>query len=164
VLVSSFQLDVDLAWSPGQTLYASDLRPIRRSTLTWVVGVSQAADSKLLYNVTYVGIAVPGLPSEEFLFLLESGDAAGAPRTLSFHALFATLGYRLLDDRLELSVRAAMEPIQRSWVLAPRVAWRGFERVTLAVGAELYEGRVYSPFGYFDRNDQVVAQVGVDLF
>lgn len=163
-LVRSAQLDVDVAYSPAQTLYASDLEPIRKATITWVLGVSQAEDSPLLYNVTYLGIAVPDLPSEGYLFLLEPATAEGAPRTVFFHALFATVGYRLMDDRLEVSVRGAVEPIQRSWALAPRVAWKGFQKVTLAVGAEFYEGKVYSPFGYFGRNDQVVAQLAVDLF
>ena len=81
-----------------------------------------------------------------------------------FHALFAAVGYTFLDDRLEVSVRGAVEPIQRSWALAPQVAWKGIDRITLAIAAEYYEGKVYSPFGYFDRNDQVVARFGIDLF
>lgn len=163
VLLRSVQLDVDLAYSPGQTLYGSNLSPIRKQTVTWVVGLSQAEDSPLLYNVTYVGIAVPDLPSEEYLFLLEPATAAGAPRTVSFHALFATVAYTFLDDRLEVSVRGAVEPIQRSWAVAPRIAWKGFPRTQLALGAELYEGRVFSPFGYFGRNDQIVGQISIDL-
>lgn len=163
-LLRTAQVDLDVSWSPAQTLYASSLDPIRKSTITWVAGISQAAESKLLYNVTWFGISVPDLPTSGYLFLLEPATAAGAPRTVWFNALFATVGYRLLDDRLELSVRAALEPVQRSWAIAPQVAWRGFERVTLSLGAEFYEGRVYSPFGYFGRNDQVLAQVAVQLF
>lgn len=163
-LVRSAQVDLDVSWSPAQTLYASSLDPIRKSTITWVAGVSQASESKLLYNVTWFGISVPGLPSRGYLFLLEPATAAGAPRTVWFQALFATVGYRMLDDRLELSARGGFEPVQRSFALAPQVSWKGLERVSVSVGAEFYQGRVYSPFGYFDRNDQVFAQVSVDLF
>jgi len=163
-LLGSAQLDVDVSWSPAQTLFDSALRPIRKQTFSWVVGLTQAADSKLLYNVTWVGLAVPDLPSDGYLFLLEPATAAGAPRTVWFQALFGTVGYRFLDDRLEISLRGAVEPVQRSWALAPRVTWRGFSRFELAVGAELYEGKAYSPFGYFGRNDQVLALFSADLF
>jgi hypothetical protein len=81
-----------------------------------------------------------------------------------FHLLSAKLGYELWDDRLEVSARGGFEPVQRSWALGPRIAWKGFARLTLAVGAELFGGPVLSPFGYFRRNDQVVGQVALDLF
>lgn len=163
-LIRSAQVDLDLAYSPAQTIYGSALNPLRKQIITWVVGVSQAEDSPLLYNVTYVGIAVPDLPSEDYLFLLEPATAANTPRTVGFHAVFATVGYSFLDERLEVSVRGAFEPVQRSWALAPKVAWKGWARMTVALGAELYEGKVYSPFGYFGRNDQVVAQLSYDVF
>lgn len=164
VLVRSAQVDLDLAYTPAQTLYTADLLPVRKAVATWVLGVTQAADSPLLYNVTYLGFVVPELSSEDFLFLLEPATAAGAPRTVSFHALFATAGYRLLDGRVEVSVRGAVEPIQWSWMVAPQVAWRPTDRITLALGAELYQGKVYSPFGYYGHNDQVVARFGMDVF
>lgn len=163
-LIGSAQLDVDLAYSPAQTLYGSDLKPLRKETITWVVGLSQAEDSPLLYNLTWTGIAVPDLPSDGYLFLLEPATAAGAPRTVFFHSLFGTVGYALFDRRLEVSVRGAFEPVQRSFALAPRIAWKGWDRTTVALGAELYQGKVYSPFGYFDRNDQVLAQLQYDFF
>lgn len=163
LLVGSAQVDLDASYSPAQTFYDAQLNPLRQRTFTWVAGVSQAAESPFLYSVSYVGIAVPDLPSEGYLFLLEPATAAGAPRTVWFHALFVQLGYSLFDDRLELSLRGGVEPIQRSFALAPRVAWRE-GRHTVGLALELYEGRVYSPFGYFGRNDQVVASWTVDLF
>ncbi|MBX5483020.1 MAG: hypothetical protein IRZ16_14435 [Myxococcaceae bacterium] len=163
-LIRSAQLDVDVAYTPAQTIYASDLKPLRKAVITWVVGLSQAADSPFLYNLTWVGIAVPNLPSEDYLFLLEPATAAGAPRTVSFQALFALVGYAFLDERLEVTLRGGFEPIQRSWALAPRIAWKGWPRVSVGVGAELFEGRALSPFGYFDRNDQVLATFAYDFF
>jgi hypothetical protein len=162
-LLGSSQLDVDASYSPAQSLYDADLNPVRKATFTWVVGLSQAADSAFFYSVSYLGLSVPDLPSEGYLFLLEPATAAGAPRTVWFHALMVQLGYSLFERRLELSLRAAAEPIQRSYALAPKVAWReGRHAVGLAL--ELYQGNVYSPFGYFGRNDQVLASWTVDLF
>ena len=163
VLLGTAQLDLDASYSPAQTLYDARLNPLRLRTFTWVAGVSQAADSPFLYSVNYLGFAVPDLPSEGYLFLLEPATAAGAPRTVWFHALFVQLGYALFDRRLELTFRGGVEPIQRSWAIAPRAAWRE-GRHTVGVGLELYEGRTYSPFGYFSRNDQVVASWTVELF
>ncbi len=157
------QVDVDLAFSPGQTLYDANLNPIRKRTLTWVVGVSQAQDSPLFYSVNYVGLAVPDLPSEGYLFLLEPATAAGAPRTVWFHALVAEVGYSLFDRRLSLNLRAGAEPIQRSFALAPSVTWRE-GRHTVGLAVELFEGRAYSPFGYWNRNDQVVGSWSMDVF
>jgi hypothetical protein len=163
-LVGGAQLDVDVSWSPAQTLLGSDLQPLRKQTFSAVVGLSQASESRFFYNLTWLALAVPELPSDGYLFLLEPATAAGAPRTVWFHALAAMASWRLLDERLTLSVRAAVEPVQRSWVLAPKVAWKGPGRVTAALGAELYGGRPWSPFGYYGRNDQVVGLLSVDLF
>jgi hypothetical protein len=164
-LLGPAQLDVDVGYSPAQTVVlGGDLRPSSKRTLTWAVGVSQAEDSPFLYAATYVGIAVPDLPSEQFLFLLEPETAARAPRTVFFHALVAKVGYELWDERLEVSARGAFEPVQRSWALGPRIAWKGMARLTLALGAELYGGPERSPFGYFRGNDQLVGQLAVDFF
>ena len=164
-LLGSAQLDVDLGYSPAQTLVSGgDLRPISKPMVSWAVGISQAEDSPLLYAATYLGVAVPGVSSGQYLFLLEPETAVGAPRAVWFHLLSAKLGYQLWDDRLEVSARGLFEPVQRSWALGPRIAWKGISRLTLALGAEFFGGPVLSPFGYFRRNDQVVGQVAVDLF
>ncbi len=162
-LVSTAQLDLDLSWSPAQTLYDAGFQPIRMQTLSWALGVSQATDSPLLYSVSWLGMVVPGLASEDYLLLLEPGAAAGAPGTVWVNALIGTVGYRFLSDRLEVSVRAAVEPMQRSWALSPRVTWKAFSQTTVGLAAELYEGRPWSPFGHFGRNDQVVALFSTEL-
>ncbi|MGA9520695.1 MAG: hypothetical protein WBV82_04475, partial [Myxococcaceae bacterium] len=143
-LIGTAQLDVDLSWSPAQTFFDAGLQPTRHQTLSWVVGLSQASESPLLYNVTWLGLAVPG--------------------PVWFQALLGTVGYRFLTDRLEVSVRAAVEPIRGSWALSPRVVWKGLARTSVGVTAEFYEGHPWSPFGYFGRNDQVVALFSTDLF
>jgi hypothetical protein len=154
-LLGTAQLDLDLGFSPEQTFVDEGLRPVRRTSVSWVVGLSQAEDSPLTYYVAYVGLAVPGLSSEGFLLLVEPATARGAPRTVWFHALFATASYRFWSERLEASLRVGLEPIQRSYALAPSLAYRASDALVLALGAEVYQGPAFSPFGYFDRNDQL---------
>lgn len=158
------QLDLDLGFTPGRTFYTDAFESVRRPALTWVLGATQAEDSLWLYNVTYLGMAIFGLEAQELLALLEPGTARGAPRTALFHLLVASVGRRLLDGTLELSARVALEPIQGSFALGPRVSWEVREGVTLLLAAELYAGSPYSPFGYFRRNNQVLAGVRADLF
>jgi hypothetical protein len=132
--------------------------------VTWVVGVSQASESKLVYALTYFGLAVPGVAAPEQLILLEPATASGAARTAWFHLFVANVGYVLFDDRLNLEVRAAFEPIGKSFALGPRVTWQGVEGWKFWAGAEVFEGSAFSPFGYFSRNDKVLLGVRAELF
>ena len=59
-----------------------------------------------------------------------------------------------LLNEFELSLRAAFEVVQKSFALGPKVTWRGFDKLELALAAEFQEGNPYSPFGYFSRNDR----------
>lgn len=160
-LVGPAQLDVDLAYSPAQTFVNDRFQPVRKQALTAVVGLSQAEDSELFYAVTWLGLAVPGVGAEELLVVLEPGTARGAPRWAFATGLLATAGYRALDRRLELSVRAALE--MRGFGLAPRVAYQVSERVTVWASGELYQGESWSPFGLLGRNDQVMAGMQLSL-
>ncbi|HYO65250.1 MAG TPA: hypothetical protein VEU33_04145 [Archangium sp.] len=162
-LVGPTQLDVDVGFSPSRTFYGDRLRPLRKPTVSWVVGASQAEESDLVYSVTYTGLAVPGVGEQEVLFLLEPGTARGRERTAFFHLLVADVGYSLLGGRLQVGMRGAIEPIQRSFLVAPRVGWRVSEHVHLGLAAEVYGGPSFSAFGYFNRNDQVLASVRLTL-
>lgn len=162
-LVRTTQVDVDLAYSPSQTLYDADLSFVRKPVYTLVVGVTQAEDSPLVFGVNYLALAVPDVRAEELLFLLEPGTARGGARTAFFHLLVGDVTYALLDDTLRLGLRAAFDPLQRSFALAPSVAWWPRSDLSVGLGAELFQGSAYSPFGYFGRNDQVVARLGLSL-
>jgi hypothetical protein len=147
-----------------RTFYTDASEAVRKPTLTWVLGVTQAEDSPWLYNVTYLGMAVLGVEAQELIAILEPGTARGVPRTAFLHLLVATAGRKLLGDKLEVGGRLAFEPIQRSFAFGPRVTWRPWERVSLLLAAEIYEGPRFSPFGYFGRNDQLLAGVQADFF
>lgn len=163
-LLGPGQLDVDVSFSPAQTFIDPGLTPLRKSTITWVVSYSQASESPLLYSISYVGMAVPGVGANEQLFLVEPATAVGAARTAWLHVFMGMVAYPVWRDRLELSLRAAFEPIQKSFALAPRVTFQAIERLKLYVAGEIYEGNPYSPFGYFSRNDKVVVGARVELF
>lgn len=162
-LVGPAQLDVDVGFSPAQTFVDERLHPVRKRAVTWVLGVSQAEESKFVYALTYQGLAVPGVAASELLVLLEPGTARGAERTAFLHLLVADLRYALLDDAVELGFRGAFEAVQRSFVLAPRVEYRLAERVRVGLAAEVYAGGPYSPFGYYGRNDQVLGTLRLAL-
>ncbi len=162
-LVETAQVDVDVGFSPAQMFSDARLRPLRKAAVTWVLGVSQAEDSDFLYSVTYLGLAVPGVKAEELLVLLEPGTARGVERTAFFHLLVAEARYTLLDGEVELGLRGAFEPVQRSFALAPRVGWRLKEWLSVGLAAEVYAGKPYSPLGYFGRNDQLVGSVRLTL-
>ncbi|HLL55326.1 MAG TPA: DUF1302 family protein [Myxococcaceae bacterium] len=162
-VVGPAQLDLDVTWTPARTFYTDRFEPVRKPALTWVLGVTQAEDSPWLYNLSYVGMAIAGVGADELLAVLEPSTARGAARTAWFHLISGSVSRRLLDDRLELGLRAAFEPIQRSFALGPRVTYR-WDRVTFLLAAEFLQGTPYSPFGYFGRNDQVLGGVQVDLF
>ncbi|MCY1080865.1 hypothetical protein [Archangium lansingense] len=162
-LVGPAQLDVDVGFSPSRTFYDDRLQPLRKPAVSWVVGASQAEESDLVYSVTYTGLAVPGVGAQEVLFLMEPGTARGQERTAFFHLLVADVGYSLLGGRLQVGMRGAFEPIQRSFLVAPRVGWRVSEHVHLGLAAEVYGGPSFSAFGYFNRNDQVLASLRLVL-
>ncbi|XXF76439.1 hypothetical protein P2318_25780 [Myxococcaceae bacterium GXIMD 01537] len=162
-LVGPAQLDVDVGFSPAQTFVDERLRPLRKVAVTWVLGLSQAEESRFVYALTYQGLAVPGVAADELLVLMEPGTARGAARTAFLHLLVADVRYALLDEALEVGLRGAFEPVQRSFVLAPRVEYRVQEKVRVGLAAEVYAGPPHSPLGYFGRNDQVLASVRLVL-
>ncbi|PTL77816.1 hypothetical protein [Vitiosangium sp. GDMCC 1.1324] len=162
-LVGPAQLDVDLGFSPSRTFYDDRLRPLRKPAVSWVVGMSQAEESDLVYSLTYTGLAVPRVGEQELLFLLEPGTARGQAHTAFFHLLVGDVAYSLLGGQLSVGLRGAFEPVQRSFLVAPRVGWRVSEHVHLGLSAEVYGGPPFSAFGYFNRNDQVLASLRVTL-
>jgi hypothetical protein len=159
-IIGPVQVDVDLAWSPAQTFFTDGLASLRRPAATWVVGASPSEAGELTYAVTYLGMAVPGVPAEELLFLVEPFTARGAGRTAWLHLLAGGVSRTFLEGALEVAVAAAVEPIQRSFAVAPRVTYEVVDRVRVGLSAAFYEGPPASPFGYVDRNDQVA--VGVE--
>lgn len=153
------QVDVDLAYSPAQTFFSDGLGALRRPAVTWVLGVSPAERTEVTYAVTYLGMAVPGVPADELLFLLEPSTARGAERTAWFHLVAAAVSRTFFDDSLEVALAVAVEPVQRSFTIAPRVTYRVADQVRVGLGAAFYEGPPTSPFGYVDRNDEVAVSV-----
>jgi hypothetical protein len=163
-LVGSSQLSVDLTYSPAQTFIDGNLNPVRKSSITWVLGLTQASDSPLLYALSYVGLLVPNLDAQQLLLLIEPATPQGGPRIAWLHVFMGTIGYRLFDGHLELSLRAAFEPDQLSGAVAPRVTWNFHERYHLWAGAELYQGKSLSLFGYFNRANSLLIGGSADLF
>ncbi|MCC6332719.1 MAG: hypothetical protein IT380_01875 [Myxococcales bacterium] len=163
-LLGPGQLDVDVTFTPRQTYFDLDFTPLDKAALTWVLGYSQASDSPLLYTVGYLGMAVFDVKAQEQLFLIEPATAVGAARTAFFHLLLATVGYGFFDKKLEVTLRVGLDPIQWSLALGPRVSWEAFTGFKVFAGAEFFVGQLWTPFGYFGRNDKVLAGVRYDLW
>jgi hypothetical protein len=163
-VLGSSQLDVDVTWTPRQTWLDAEVGPLDKSTLTWVVGLSQAAESKWLYSLSYLGIAVPSLGANEQLILLEPSTARGAARTAWFHLFTGSLGVTFGGDRWTAEIRGAFEPIGRSFAAAAKLSWQPMERLKASAGVEVYEGSSFSPFGYWSRNDRVWVSLRYELF
>ena len=163
-LLGPGQLDVDLTYTPRQTFYNQDFRPVDKAAVTWVASYSQASDSPVIYSLSYLGMAIPDIGAKEQLIILEPATAMGAPHTAFFHLFIGLVGVSLLNDRLELALRATFEPVQLSFSISPRVTWMGFEGLKIYASAEFYEGTPWSPFGYFNRNDRIVLGARYDFF
>lgn len=163
-LLGPGQLDVDVTFSPRQTFFDVGFTPQDKSALTWVLGYSQASDSPLLYTVGYLGMAVFDVDARQQLALIEPATAVGAARTAFFHLFLGTVGYGFFDKRLEVTLRAGFEPIQRSFAVGPRVSWEFHTGLRLFGSAEFYVGKSWSPFGYFDRNDKVLVGARYDFW
>lgn len=161
-LIRSAQVDADVSYFPARTFVDDRFNPLRLPLLSWVVGVSQAEDSDLLYNVTYIGMAIPGVEADTLLLILEPSTARGAARTAMLHGIIGAVGYRFFDRKLEATLRGALA--YKGVAIAPRVTYRFNDRVLGILEAEIYEGAKFSPFGYVDRNDQILAGVQVALF
>lgn len=164
MLLGPGQLDVDVSYTPRQTFFDAEFAPVNKSAVTWVVGYSTAEDSKLVWAVSYLGMAVPNVGSSEQILLLEPATAVGADRVAWFHLFLANVSYTLWQDRFTIELSAAFEPVQRSFTLAPRITFLGVDRLKLWVGADFFEGSPYSPLGYFGRNDQVSVGARYELF
>lgn len=164
MLLGPGQLDIDLSYTPRQTFFDAEFAPINKSAVTWVVGYSTAEDSKLVWAVSYLGMAVPGVVGSEQILLLEPATAVGADRVAWFHLLVANVGYTFWQDRFVVELSGAFEPIQRSFTLAPRLTFRGVDKLRIWIGADIYEGSAYSPLGYFGRNDQIAVGARYELF
>ncbi|MDP3154024.1 MAG: hypothetical protein Q8N23_15225 [Archangium sp.] len=163
-LLGPGQLDVDFTYSPRQTFYDADFSPVDKASVTLVASYSQASDSPLLYSISYLGMALPDIGAREQLIILEPATSVGAAHTAFFHLFIGVLGYTFWDKRFEVSFRGTFEPVQQSFSLAPRVTYQGIEGLKLFVAAEFYEGKPWSPFGYFDRNDRVLLGARYELF
>jgi len=163
-IIGPGQLDVDLTFSPRQTFVDPGFAPINKASLTWVLGFSQASVSPVFYSVSYLGLAIPGVAASEQLLLVEPATAVGGARTAFFHLLMGTVAMPVWQDRFELQLRAAFEPIQRSFAVGPRVTFQAIEGLKIWLAAEVYEGPAWSAFGYFSRNDKIGVGVRYELF
>ncbi|MBL8957152.1 MAG: hypothetical protein JNK82_40640 [Myxococcaceae bacterium] len=158
------QLDVDVSFTPRQTFFDASFVPVNKAAVTWVVGYSKATDSALTWGINYFGMAVPGVKASEQLFLVEPATAVGADRVAWLHLFAGIIGYELFDKRLDVSLRAAFEVVQKSFALAPRIAWKGVDGLEVWLSAEFQEGSPYSPLGYYTRNDKVLVGARYELF
>ncbi len=163
-LLGPGQLDVDLTYSPRQTFIDPGFAPINKAAVTWVLGYSQASESPVIYSVSYLGMAIPGVKAQEQLLLIEPATAVGGDRAAFFHLLMGTIAVPVWQKRFELQLRAAFEPIGRSFSLGPRVTYQAIDGLKIWLSAEVYEGVAWSAFGYFSRNDKVVLGVRYDVF
>lgn len=164
MLLGPAQVDADVSFSPRQTFFDAEFRPLDKSAVTWVLGVSQASDSKFVYAVNYLGLAVPDLLSNEQVVLLEPATARGANRTAWFHLFVASLSCTFFDDVLAVEVRGAFEPVGLSFAVGPKVTWQGVAGLKVWLAAEFFEGAQFSPFGFFSRNDKVLLGARYELF
>jgi hypothetical protein len=155
-LLGPGQLDLDVAFQPRTSYYGPGLVPLDKATLTWVVGYGQAADTPVVYAVSYLGLAIPGVEAGEQLLWVEPARAQATARTVFFHLVSAAVGVPLWRRTFEVSLRGAVELVQGSSSVGPRVAFQGVEGLTVWLAAELYQGAAFSPFGYFSRNDRVL--------
>lgn len=162
-LLGPGQLDVDVTYTPRQTFIDGAFRPLDKSAVTWVVGYSQASDSPWLYQVAYLGLLVPDVAAAEQLVLLEPATVVGAARAGILHLFTGVVGYSWKDRTIEVSLRAAFEPIQLSAALGPRASWAVIDRLKVWVAGEVYLGPQWSALGYFSRNSKVVLGVSVEL-
>lgn len=163
-LIGPGQLDVDVSYSPRQTFLDAEFRPVDKAAITWVATYSQASDSPVLYAISYLGMAIPDIAANEQLVLVEPATAKGSAHTGFLHVLFGFVSVSLWNKRIELGLRGSFEVVQRSFSLAPRVAWKGTEGLEVFLSAEFYEGSAWSPFGYFNRNDRVLLGARYDFF
>ena len=164
MLLGPGQLDVDVSYSPRQTFFDANFAPINKSAVTWVVGYSTAEDSALIWAVSYLGMAVPGVGGTEQVLLLEPATAVGSERIAWFHLFLGNVSYTLWKERFVLELSAGFEPVQRSFTLAPRLTFQGIDKLKLWIAADFFEGSPYSPLGYFGRNDQIAVGARVELF
>ena len=163
-LLGPGQLDVDVTYSPRQTFYDASFAPVDKASVTLVASYSQASDSPFLYSISYLGMAIPDIGAKEQLIILEPATSVGAPHTAFFHLFIGLLGVTVWDKRFEFSFRGTFEPVQQSFSLAPRVTWQGIERLKLFLCAEFFEGKPWSPFGYFGRNDRIMLGARYEIF
>lgn len=162
-LLGTVQWDLDAAFSPAQAFVNERLAPVQKPTVTLVAGLTSAGEGALTWTVSWMSLAALGIAQGEQLLLVEPGRARGAPHTAWFHLALGQLAWRTFGDRLTLAVRAAWEPVQGSLAIAPGASWRLGDHLSLELGAELHDGPRYSAFGYFDRNDRVLAGVRAQL-
>lgn len=163
-LSGPLQIDADIGYSPRQTFIDSQLRPLSKSVLSWVVSLARAEEGDVAYAAGYQGMAVFGVGAREQLLLIEPAYAVGAERPAWLHLFWGQLGYRQSDSRWEFSVRALFEPIGRSVAVAPQVTFHPSECWKLWLAGDLFFGSDFSPLGYFRRDSQVVAGARFDFF
>jgi hypothetical protein len=163
-LLGPGQLDVDVAWSPRATFLDAGFNPVDKASVTWLVSFSQAAaQSPLVWSISYLGLAVPGVGAGQQLVLIEPASAVGAARTAFLHVFSGFISVPILRDVLEVSLRGAFEPTQLSFAAGPRLTWLALDKLKVWISGEVYEGAVWSPFGYFGRNSKVLAGARFDL-
>jgi hypothetical protein len=162
-LLGPGQLDADLSYSPRTTYVDANFNPLDKATFTWVLGYSVANDSPVTWSVSYLGLAVPDVGAQQQLILLEPATAVGGARTAFFHLFSGFVAVPFADKKFELSLRAAFEPIQRSFAAGPRFTWQGVGGLKVYAAAEFWVGQAWTPFGYFSRNDKVLVGVRYEL-
>jgi hypothetical protein len=160
-LLGAVQLDADVTYNSRQTFYDASLSPLDRRTFQWALGLTQAEASDWVYQLSYVGFAVPRIQEGQRLVGLEPAGAEARAHTAWMHAVAGGLAYTFWERRLELAARGVLELMQRSFAASLRATYSPGEHWSVWAAAELYEGGAATPLGYFGRNDQLWA--GVEL-
>jgi hypothetical protein len=163
-LLGPFQLDADITFSPRQTYFDIDGAPLDKTSLTWVLGLSPAEETEWVYALNYLGLAIFDMAAQEQVALIEPATARGASRTAWLHFINGLFGRSFFSGRLEVVLKAAFEPIQRSFAGSLKVTYKPVERLSVWLAGELFEGPPVSPLGYTNRNDRLMVGARVELF
>lgn len=127
---------------------------VPNSSVLYLAGFERQIKPTLTANLQYLGETMldHGLYAES----LPPGSA-GEDETR--HLVTSRVTKRLLMENLELAAFAFWSPSDEDLYARFSASYRYTDAVTLAVGANLFEGDEWTEFGSFDRNDNVWAKV-----
>ena len=118
---------------------------VPQNTLDWAVGLDFTLPADTRFNVQLF---------QRRYFSYDS-DLAADERENGYSLL---LNHKI-TERLEAQAMWIASLNRTDWLFRPRLTW-GFERNwRLAVGADIFNGPTYGPFGRYDGQDRVYSEV-----